>query len=138
MEEVRGRLRCPGFTCCASSGITISDCALGFNPSVSSRCLYSFSVVLAQSPSSNIFLDETGYHYTRTLADLSCFGQRVCWLVQVRRFFCRNPCCEQKFFAERLPTCWHFCVFCSSKVVLRNDVGGEFDLRAVHPAALHV
>ncbi len=44
-------------------------------------------------------------HYTRTLADLSCFGQRVCWLVEVRRFFCRNPCCKRKIFTERLPTC---------------------------------
>jgi len=44
-------------------------------------------------------------HYTRTLADLSCFGLRVCWLVQVRRFFCLNPTCKRKIFAERLPTC---------------------------------
>jgi transposase len=44
-------------------------------------------------------------HYTRTLADLSCFGQRVWWLVQVRRFFCRNPSCKRKIFTERLPTC---------------------------------
>ncbi|HEU5376653.1 MAG TPA: ISL3 family transposase [Ktedonobacteraceae bacterium] len=44
-------------------------------------------------------------HYTRTLADLSCFGQHVCWLVQVRRFFCRNPNCKRKIFTERLPTC---------------------------------
>ena len=42
---------------------------------------------------------------TRTLADLSCFGQDVCWFVQVRRFFCRNPACERKIFTERLPTC---------------------------------
>ena len=44
-------------------------------------------------------------HYTRTVADLSCFGQRVCWLIEVRRFFCRNPCCKRKIFTERLPTC---------------------------------
>ncbi len=44
-------------------------------------------------------------HYTRTLADLSCFGQSVCWLVQVRRFFCQNPACKRKIFSERLSPC---------------------------------
>lgn len=43
--------------------------------------------------------------YTRTLADLSCLDQHVRWFVQVRRFFCQNPACQRKIFAERLPTC---------------------------------
>lgn len=43
--------------------------------------------------------------YVRTLADLPCSGQRVRWLIQVRRFWCDNPHCERKIFAERLPTC---------------------------------
>lgn len=43
--------------------------------------------------------------YTRTLADLPCSGQRVRWLVQVRRFWCENPTCRRKIFTERLPTC---------------------------------
>lgn len=41
--------------------------------------------------------------YTRTLADLPCSGQRVCWLIQVRRFWCKNPQCARILFAERLP-----------------------------------
>ena len=44
-------------------------------------------------------------HYVRTLADLPCSGQRVRWLVQVRRFRCLNADCERKLFTERLPTC---------------------------------
>jgi transposase len=43
--------------------------------------------------------------YTRTLADLACFGQRVQWLIQVRRLFCQNAACERRIFTERLPTC---------------------------------
>ena len=43
--------------------------------------------------------------YIRTLADLPCCGQRVKWLLQVRRFWCDNPACSRKIFAERLPTC---------------------------------
>ena len=44
-------------------------------------------------------------YYTRTLADLPCFGQTVRWFVQVRRIFCLNTACERKIFTERLPTC---------------------------------
>ncbi len=43
--------------------------------------------------------------YVRTLADLPCCGQRVRWLVQVRRFWCENPACPRKIFTERLPSC---------------------------------
>ena len=41
--------------------------------------------------------------YTRTLADLPCLGWqvRLCWTV--RRFFCDNPECPRKTFAEQLP-----------------------------------
>jgi transposase len=41
----------------------------------------------------------------RILADLPCSGQRVRWLVQVRRFRCLKADCERKIFTERLPTC---------------------------------
>jgi len=44
-------------------------------------------------------------HYIRTLADLPCSGQRVRWLVQVRRFRCLNAECQRKIFTERLPAC---------------------------------
>ncbi len=53
-----------------------------------------------QHPSSKVHS-----RYVRTLADLSCSGQRVRWLVQVRRFRCLNGDCERKIFTERLPTC---------------------------------
>jgi len=43
--------------------------------------------------------------YVRTLADLPCSGQRVRWLIQVRRFWCLNAGCPRKIFSERLPTC---------------------------------
>ncbi len=43
--------------------------------------------------------------YVRALADLPCSGQRVRWLVQVRRFWCKNTQCPRLIFTERLPTC---------------------------------
>ncbi len=43
--------------------------------------------------------------YVRLLADLPCCGQPVKWMIQVRRFWCDNPACSRKIFAERLPTC---------------------------------
>ena len=36
--------------------------------------------------------------YVRTLADQPCSGQRVRWLVQVRRFWCDNGACMRKIF----------------------------------------
>src|SRR5450755_4381567 len=44
-------------------------------------------------------------HYVRILADLPCSGQRVRFLVQVRRFWCKNTACKRVIFTERLPTC---------------------------------
>ncbi len=38
--------------------------------------------------------------YTRTLADLSLMEYAVVLRVQVRRFFCSNPACARKTFAE--------------------------------------
>jgi transposase len=55
---------------------------------------------LCQRPSSRVHS-----HYVRTLADLPCSGQRVRWLVQVRRFRCLHADGQQKIFTERLPTC---------------------------------
>ena len=40
--------------------------------------------------------------YTRTLADLSLIEYAVVLRVQVRRFFCSNPVCARKTFAEPL------------------------------------
>ena len=42
-------------------------------------------------------------HYQRTLRDVPCAGRRVQLLLTVRKFYCRNPICERKVFAERLP-----------------------------------
>lgn len=41
-------------------------------------------------------------HYTRTLADLPWSGTPVRLRVRVRKFFCDEPTCERRIFAERL------------------------------------
>ena len=41
-------------------------------------------------------------HYTRTLADLPWSGTPVRLRVRVRKFFCDEPACERRIFAERL------------------------------------
>lgn len=42
-------------------------------------------------------------HYQRRVADLPVCGIPVTLLLHVRRFFCRNPRCLRRIFAERLP-----------------------------------
>ncbi len=42
--------------------------------------------------------------YRRTLADLPCGGLAVRLEVQARKFFCGNPQCRRRIFAEPLPT----------------------------------
>ncbi len=42
-------------------------------------------------------------HYRRTLADLPCQGRAVQLWLTVRRFFCVNPACSRKTFAEQMP-----------------------------------
>src|SRR5579859_1634386 len=42
-------------------------------------------------------------HYRRVLRDVPCAGRRVQLFLTVRKFSCRNPLCERKVFAERLP-----------------------------------
>jgi transposase len=42
-------------------------------------------------------------HYRRTLRDVPCAGRPVQLLLTVRKFSCRNPYCDRKVFAERLP-----------------------------------
>ncbi len=49
--------------------------------------------------------DRVHSRYVRTLADLPCSGRYVHWLVQVRRFFCKNSACSRRIFTERLPSC---------------------------------
>jgi len=53
---------------------------------------------LCSQPSSSIHC-----HYRRRLRDAPCAGRRVQLFLTVRKFSCRNPYCERKVFAERLP-----------------------------------
>jgi transposase len=39
--------------------------------------------------------DRVHSHYVRILADLPCSGQQVRFLVQVRRFWCKNTACKR-------------------------------------------
>ena len=39
--------------------------------------------------------------YTRQVADLPCVGRHVTLLLTVRKFFCPNPACPRKIFAEQ-------------------------------------
>src|SRR5258708_7815554 len=41
--------------------------------------------------------------YTRRVADLPCAGRHVTLLLTVRKFFCPNPNCLRKIFAEQFP-----------------------------------
>jgi transposase len=41
--------------------------------------------------------------YQRTLKDLPVCGISLIWRLQVRRFFCTNPACGRKTFAEVVP-----------------------------------
>src|SRR2546428_3567257 len=41
--------------------------------------------------------------YTRRVADLPCVGQHVTLLLTIRKFFCPNPNCLRKIFAEQFP-----------------------------------
>lgn len=42
-------------------------------------------------------------HYWRTVADLACAERQIRLHLYVRRFFCDNPLCERKTFAEQFP-----------------------------------
>ena len=42
-------------------------------------------------------------HYHRRLQDLACSEYKVEIRLAVRRFFCDNPTCSQRIFAERFP-----------------------------------
>ena len=53
---------------------------------------------LCESPST-----KAHSRYTRLLADLPWMGHAVRLKLSLRRFFCQNPACQRKIFAERLP-----------------------------------
>jgi transposase len=41
--------------------------------------------------------------YSRRVADLPCAGRQVTLRLTVRKFFCPNPTCPRKIFAEQFP-----------------------------------
>ena len=47
--------------------------------------------------------DSIQSHYRRVLRDAPCAGRPVRLVLTVRKFYCRNPYCPRKVFAERLP-----------------------------------
>src|SRR5437764_720 len=47
--------------------------------------------------------DHIHCQYQRTVHDVPCGGRRVVLRLCVRKFFCREPSCQRKVFAERLP-----------------------------------
>ncbi len=47
--------------------------------------------------------DHVHSQYQRTVHDVPCGGRRVVLRLGVRKFFCREPSCQRKVFAERLP-----------------------------------
>jgi transposase len=64
--------------------------------------------VISTSPQSNCPLcsQPSSYihsRYHRILKDAPCVGRQLQLRLSVRKFFCRNPLCEQKVFTERLP-----------------------------------
>jgi transposase len=64
--------------------------------------------VIATSPSSCCPLcseasESVHCHYRRVLHDVPCAGRRVQLFLTVRKFSCRNPLCQRKVFAERIP-----------------------------------
>jgi hypothetical protein len=64
--------------------------------------------VLSSSPKANCPLcGEQAWRihscYRRQVADLPCVGQPVTLLLTVRKFFCPNPACPRKIFAEQFP-----------------------------------
>ena len=47
--------------------------------------------------------DKVHSRYRRRLADLPWEGISAGLILSVRKFFCRNPECQQRIFCERLP-----------------------------------
>lgn len=78
----------------AVEGITLDDRGLTIHASTSS--------IAAACPVCKHSLRRIHGLYTRTLADLPWSGITVRLLVLVKKFFCDEPDCERRIFAERL------------------------------------
>jgi transposase len=50
-----------------------------------------------------VFAQRIHSRYTRRVADLPCAGRQVTLRLTVRKFFCPNPTCLRKIFAEQFP-----------------------------------
>lgn len=68
--------------------------------------------------------------YTRRVADLSVVGVRIQMNLHVRKFFCRNPECSRRIFAERLTPFINACARWTTRSretleLIGLDLGGE-------------
>lgn len=64
--------------------------------------------VISQSPKAccplcGVSAERLHSRYTRRVADLPCAGRQVTLVLAVRKFFCPNPTCPRKIFAEQFP-----------------------------------
>jgi transposase len=84
----------------APPGSRFDDCALdGDNLAVH----LAFTTPNATCPVCGSDARKVHSRYTRTLADLPCFGRPVGLRLTIRRFSCPRPECPRRTFAERLP-----------------------------------
>ncbi|HEU5380529.1 MAG TPA: ISL3 family transposase [Ktedonobacteraceae bacterium] len=83
-----------------SSLLPNEPCQLGSRVSVTVRS----TEKSASCPSCGAPATRIHSRYRRRLTDLPTSGQPVHLLLDVRRFFCLNPSCSRKTFAERFPT----------------------------------
>ena len=59
-------------------------------------------------------------YYFRKISDLPAFGNKVCIHLKTRKFYCYNPTCDQRVFAERFNT--HFTRYKRSSDRLREKL----------------
>src|ERR1700730_12764160 len=78
--------------------IHIQEEATTLTISVASICPYSCCPLCTHASSA------VHSHYHRTVRDVPCGGRKIVLQLAVRKFFCRNPDCSRKIFAERLST----------------------------------
>lgn len=73
--------------------------------STSEELLVSVTSHRTSSPCPQCAMPSSAIHssYQRHPRDLPCVGRPIRLVFTVRKFFCRNPACSRKVFAERLP-----------------------------------
>ena len=79
--------------------------------------------------------------YRRKPADLPSLGRKVCVGLRVRRFYCRNPVCKRRTFAERLPYlvmphARRTCRLAEAQKRVGVALGGEAGARLLHHLAM--